>query len=493
MEEAFNPYQHWLALPATLAEPSHYELLELDADEQDPSVIRLAADRALARVRSSRPGTRAVAWTQLLDRIAEAKKCLADSSLRAAYDQQLRIGGTVPIPTQPVAMHQDPRAVLTFQALPESAELPEPSGPVNAARSSASPEADHDDPEKLRVTAESNTFEEPQSAADLTLTVRRPTHRAEVAARERSRSRATPLWLAMGAVFGMLAGAAGWFAFRGGGVVPDNELAANAAAPDSSRDDPTPRSPRKRPRSGPRQDPVEIRAEPDDESDFNDPAEAEPPMPPTTDLTSPSTPSTMTPSPSAPPASMPPTTDDPGGERPEYREELSRLIREARQALAERDFRLADERITEANRLARPEHEGRVQRMALLANAVQQFWNGVEESLKGVPGLAEFSYRNSVAVVREKPGKTFEFRHEGKNHEIPIDDLPPDLARAVAAAWFDPKIGTNLMLRGAFEASQEPLTDAHRDRARELWRQARAAGTDMGDLPQILDDDAVQR
>ncbi|MAD81208.1 MAG: hypothetical protein CMJ50_10245, partial [Planctomycetaceae bacterium] len=89
VSSGFDPYSEWLDLKASTGPLDHYQLLGLPRFEQDATVIADAADRALSRVRSHRPGVHSQAWAQLLDQITAAKTCLANASLRADYDRSL--------------------------------------------------------------------------------------------------------------------------------------------------------------------------------------------------------------------------------------------------------------------------------------------------------------------------------------------------------------------------------------------------------------------
>ncbi len=88
--DALNPYRQWLELDTDASSLNHYELLGLPLYENDADKILHAADRALARVRSHRPGTHAAAWSKLLDELAQAKKCLRDAKQKNRYDAALR-------------------------------------------------------------------------------------------------------------------------------------------------------------------------------------------------------------------------------------------------------------------------------------------------------------------------------------------------------------------------------------------------------------------
>ena len=88
MEEIFNPYREWLDWDQSRA-PDYYELLAIDRQESDVSRMALAAEQAIVKVRSFRPGPQACAWSRLLDEIRAAKECLSNPRLRADYDRML--------------------------------------------------------------------------------------------------------------------------------------------------------------------------------------------------------------------------------------------------------------------------------------------------------------------------------------------------------------------------------------------------------------------
>jgi curved DNA-binding protein CbpA len=90
MAEAFHPYSEWLELPRDLAAPDCYQLLGLQPFEADPARISKAAETAMNKVRSFRPGANARAWSQLLDELQQAKNRLLDPSRKRDYDEELR-------------------------------------------------------------------------------------------------------------------------------------------------------------------------------------------------------------------------------------------------------------------------------------------------------------------------------------------------------------------------------------------------------------------
>ena len=90
MSEVFNPYREWLGLSAKIDAPNYYQLLGLETFDEDRTRLTTAADRALARVRSFRPGPQAAAWARLLDELAAVKSCFSDPGRKSAYDDSVR-------------------------------------------------------------------------------------------------------------------------------------------------------------------------------------------------------------------------------------------------------------------------------------------------------------------------------------------------------------------------------------------------------------------
>src|SRR5687768_10680796 len=86
MAETFNPYHRWLGLAEGQTTPTYYEVLGVPRSEHHADRIAQAADRAMTKVRSFRPGPQAALWAKLLDEIQQARTTLLDSQLRAEYD-----------------------------------------------------------------------------------------------------------------------------------------------------------------------------------------------------------------------------------------------------------------------------------------------------------------------------------------------------------------------------------------------------------------------
>jgi hypothetical protein len=122
VSDGFNPYREWLGLGAN--SPNHYELLGLPLQESDTATIAGAAERAITRVRSFRPGPLAREWAGLLDEIRAAKECLLNADRRGQYDtDQAQAAAADPI-LPPESPAETETAAL--ESLPAAIAIPIP-------------------------------------------------------------------------------------------------------------------------------------------------------------------------------------------------------------------------------------------------------------------------------------------------------------------------------------------------------------------------------
>jgi hypothetical protein len=89
----FDPYHKWLGIPKSQRPPTHYQLLGLSPDEEDPEVIEEAAIRQTTHVRAYQIGQHGAECTQLQKEIATARLTLLNAGKRKAYDEQLAKAG----------------------------------------------------------------------------------------------------------------------------------------------------------------------------------------------------------------------------------------------------------------------------------------------------------------------------------------------------------------------------------------------------------------
>ena len=103
MQESFDPYYKWLAIPPRDQPPNHYRLLGIQLFERDDDVIEAAADQRMAHLRALQNGSHVSFSQRLLNEVAQARVCLLDSRRREPYDRELRESLPPPPRALPVA------------------------------------------------------------------------------------------------------------------------------------------------------------------------------------------------------------------------------------------------------------------------------------------------------------------------------------------------------------------------------------------------------
>ena len=86
MAKPLDPYHLWLGIPPEEQPPDYYRLLGIARFEFDPDVIRQAAHRKMAHVKTFAIGMQAEVSQGILNQLAQAKVCLLDAAQRARYD-----------------------------------------------------------------------------------------------------------------------------------------------------------------------------------------------------------------------------------------------------------------------------------------------------------------------------------------------------------------------------------------------------------------------
>lgn len=129
MTGKFDPYHRWLGIPAAEQPADYYRLLGLAAFENDPEVIRDAAERQMAHVRSYALGQFAELSQKILNELASAKACLLDPEKRAKYAALLKAKSSGV--SRPKA-----RSAATTPAQPSAATASKPA-PTTGSRTTA--------------------------------------------------------------------------------------------------------------------------------------------------------------------------------------------------------------------------------------------------------------------------------------------------------------------------------------------------------------------
>ncbi len=93
---SFDPYERFLGIQSAARPLDYYTLLGLDRFENDPNVIRAAAQRQIQLANGYLNGPEAKHAIALLEEIALALDCLLDTEAKAQYDESLRHAGGKP-------------------------------------------------------------------------------------------------------------------------------------------------------------------------------------------------------------------------------------------------------------------------------------------------------------------------------------------------------------------------------------------------------------
>ena len=161
------------------------------------------------------------------------------------------------------------------------------------------------------------------------------------------------------------------------------------------------------------------------------------------------------------------------------------LLRDARVDLENKRFREANDRLTKASSISVNETEvAKLERLRLLSDYVEEFWKAFDESLADLEGVELVLDGELALVVAVNPNEIV-LRRLGENQRQAIDQLPTEITLAIADRRFNQEAASSLVFKGAFMAVEPRLG---REKARQLWRSAVAAGVDIGDLEQVLDD-----
>ena len=131
MADKFDPYHKWLGIPPRDQPPHHYRLLSIDLFESDREVIDAAARRLAVYVKSCATGPHQAEAKKLLAEIVQARLCLMDPQLRAAYDQRL---AAPPPGAPPVEIAVEAAAEKPASATPRRTSRSANSGTLATAR-----------------------------------------------------------------------------------------------------------------------------------------------------------------------------------------------------------------------------------------------------------------------------------------------------------------------------------------------------------------------
>jgi hypothetical protein len=174
-----------------------------------------------------------------------------------------------------------------------------------------------------------------------------------------------------------------------------------------------------------------------------------------------------TPQPAPEPESMPETA-------PAQEVDVAQALAAARWAMASRDLAAAARYLEAAAVSAEGDEEAlEVARVTAVLGYVEEFWNAVAQSVKGLEAGMEFEYDGEPVIVVDNVDNVLSVRIKGESRDFDVEKLPTKLAVAIADHWLKKDDPASKLVVGAFLAVS-PKGD--REDARALWYQAGLLG-----------------
>lgn len=443
MSDEFDPYREWLGLenPA----PSYYELLGLSFHETDATNIAVAADRAITRVRSFRPGPHARAWSRLLDELRAAKDCLTDAGQRSRYDAELATG------------------LLTSAILPPEAEIASPSEtePVALPAPLPVPVPIESVPPPLPIAR--------QAIAPISTAAYRPVTRPA--------KHGGYGWGIVVVICGLALVVAGLI-YRLNMVSRQTlpRLPIASVEPDKRQ------APLTRERSV-EQSPVAVVPFEPVKNEGNPPSATE--TNPTPVVATTETPSvTDTTAPSSVLAATEPTVT-----RAQV-QQLIPLLESAKAAIVIQDFKTADSQLAKAAALAQsPSQREAASRLRLVGQHVKTFRQALADAVKEMHAAESFLVGSTRVSFVEGKSEAVILRTSGRNETYRFNDMPPGLAIAIADHKLPTDDPQSLLVKGAYLLLNKRADSQSRAKAEALWHEAQASGAEIAHLLPFLNDD----
>ncbi len=155
-------------------------------------------------------------------------------------------------------------------------------------------------------------------------------------------------------------------------------------------------------------------------------------------------------------------------------------VADVRTAMGQRNLAASKRNLqTAAANVQGPADQAELERLQVLQDHLEQFWEGVRKAVAAMQPLDEIvlSESNRVAVI-EASREELAIQREGRPQRCRIEALPMDLLSAIVKQSFKPTAGSKLIV-GSFLAM-----DARGDRAvaEKRWQEAIRGGESQGTL-----------
>jgi len=167
---------------------------------------------------------------------------------------------------------------------------------------------------------------------------------------------------------------------------------------------------------------------------------------------------------------------------------VGRSLAGARAALAERNPGKVEEQLNLAMlEASSAESMAAINRMRTLQESYQEFWHAVRESIKGLKAVDELEVDGKKMIVIDADTEHLSVRADGQSRDYKIEKLPTNMALSLANQWLRPGDPNSKVVLGAFLAVDPK---GNRERARQLWQEAAAGGSEVAKI--LLTQDAEQ-
>lgn len=497
MEEIFNPYQAWLGWDQGRV-PNYYELLRIDSAETDAARIALAAEQAMTKVRSFRPGPNGQVWSRLLDEIRAARDCLSNGATKADYDAALARADRLR------SSAGDLRASMRVAAIPPLSGSAGPAPIFNrqhgvvsvpTAFRTASSGSDGFECNPLPGAIDELLPPGVEGLAPIEqlssvgprggeVTVLSAPSAGEFAMAQGRKARRALAWVVIGSIAVGIVGAAIFVWQSPNQEQPEERTATIAEVPPVAVIETPPALPPDAPPTKPAPAAVEpVEQVPVSSSQ---PLIGTAPAP----TLSQSRVRAVAEGANAAGTTVVPKPALPTEGKLVKVQALVQALEKANEALGKQDFTAADEQLRRAESLAdSPKHRAAVARLAEIADYVKQFREAVAAAVQGMQAAETFkvSSGTEVAFVEGFPDMVT-LRVLGRNSTYPFRDLPPALALAIAERKLPARNPTSAAVKGAYLAVHKQRDNRAEEKAKTFWEEAEAGGLKTAHLMPFFTD-----